>query len=498
MRFRMSAALAAVAALICALPGSAANAAARPRPADAGRPNIVFILADDFAANLASPARLADSMPNLAQMMRDGVSFANYFVTDSLCCPSRASIFTGKFPHNTHVLTNTPPLGGFAAFVANGNDAHTFALTLRVDGYNTAMMGKYLNGYTPAKDGIPQGWSEWDVAGSEAFAGFNYRLNQDGAVATHPEYLTDEISALGQGFIGASGATPFFLELATFAPHFPYVPAHRDAHNFPGLAYDRSSPFGAQPDSAAPRWLQGIPPLTPDDLAVIDSGFRKRVRCDQAIDKLIGDVRAFLAAAGLTQNTYLIFSSDNGLHMGEYSLRPGKLTPFDTDVRVPLVIVGPGVPAGLTLNEIAQNIDLAPTFTEIGGGEAAPTEPDGRSLLPLIAAYASGGPPPAWRRMALIEHHRVAPADLTDPDLPGLYAGDPPNYEALRLSRALYVEYQAPREVDYYDLAGDPDELRNIAASLTADRLARLHAILHANKTCVGATACWAAQRMRP
>ncbi|MBA3812483.1 MAG: sulfatase [Caulobacteraceae bacterium] len=494
MRFGISVALVAAAAVICAFPGMAA---ARPPPAS-GPPNIVFILADDFAANLVSPARLADSMPNLAQMMRDGVSFSNYFVTDSLCCPSRSSIFTGKFPHNTHVLTNSPPLGGFVAFVANGNDAHTFALTLRADGYATAMMGKYLNGYIPARDGVRPGWSEWDVAGAQGYDGFGYKLNQDGAIITHPEYLTDEISALGQEFIGASAPAPFFLELATFTPHFPYVPAHRDAHNFPGLAYDRGSPFGAQPNAAAPRWLQGIPPLTPDDLAVIDAGFRKRVQCDQAIDKLIGDVRAYLAAAGLSQNTYLVFSSDNGLHMGEYSLRPGKLTPFETDVHVPLVIVGPGVPAGVTIGEIAQNVDLAPTFTEIGGGGPGPTEPDGQSLLPLIAAYAAGGPPPAWRRMALIEHHRVAPADETDPDLPGQYAGNPPNYEALRLSHALYVEYRAPREVDYYDLTKDPGELHNIAASLTADRLARLHAILHANKACVGATACWAAQRMRP
>src|SRR5271157_866728 len=124
-----------------------------------GKPNIVFILTDDLSTNLVQ------YMPNVLAMQKDGTTFANYFVTDSLCCPSRASIFTGKFPHNTGVFTNTRPLGGYDVFVARNNEPFTFAVSLQRAGYKTAMMGKYLNGYFPVKHGVPVGWNEWDVAG---------------------------------------------------------------------------------------------------------------------------------------------------------------------------------------------------------------------------------------------------------------------------------------------------------------------------------------------
>src|SRR5204862_3299253 len=107
------------------------------------RPNVVFILTDDLSWDLVQ------YMPRVQQMQRDGMTFTNYFVTDSLCCPSRASIFTGRFPHNHGVLTNTPPSGGFAAF-RSGAQRQTFATALHAAGYRTAMMGKYLNGYHPA------------------------------------------------------------------------------------------------------------------------------------------------------------------------------------------------------------------------------------------------------------------------------------------------------------------------------------------------------------
>ena len=99
-------------------------------------------------------------MPNLQRMQKDGIDFANYFITNSLCCPSRSSILTGKLPHNTRVLTNTRPNGGYAGFNANGNREATIALALQRAGYRTAMMGKYLNGYEPTADGPPPGWDE--------------------------------------------------------------------------------------------------------------------------------------------------------------------------------------------------------------------------------------------------------------------------------------------------------------------------------------------------
>src|SRR4051794_41804934 len=94
-------------------------------------------------------------MPQVRQMQREGMTFTNYFVTDSLCCPPRASIFTGRYPHNHGVLTNTPPIGGFAAF-RHAAQHRTFATVLQNGGYRTSMMGKDLKGYKPGDRGQPR------------------------------------------------------------------------------------------------------------------------------------------------------------------------------------------------------------------------------------------------------------------------------------------------------------------------------------------------------
>jgi len=190
----------------------------------ARKPNIIFILADDLSSNLVG------YMPNLLAMQKEGTTFSNYFVTNSLCCPSRSSIFTGKFPHNTGVLANAGPDGGYEAFNAHGNESLTFAVALQRGGYKTAMLGKYLNGYLPLRNGVAAGWNEWDVAGS-AYAEFKYNLNQNGRIVHYgseaKDYLTDVVAALGEAFIHKSAPGPFFIEIATFAPHGPYIPAPR-------------------------------------------------------------------------------------------------------------------------------------------------------------------------------------------------------------------------------------------------------------------------------
>jgi N-acetylglucosamine-6-sulfatase len=475
--------------------------AATPSPGGTNRPNFVFVLADDFSMNLVSSKIIAQSMPNLMAMMREGATFESYFVTDSLCCPSRSSIFTGKFPHDTGVFTNRPPLGGYEAFNAHGNEAQTFAVALQMDGYQTAMLGKYLNGYKPEKNAPPAGWNEWDVAG-EGYPEFNYSLNQDGKVVSYGDrsdpknYLTDVVAGLGEAFIRKSASGPFFIEIATFAPHAPYIPAPRHENDFPGLTYDRSSPFGARPDQNAPDWLKAISPLTPKQIAKIDKSFRMRVQSDQAIDEMIGKIRGLLTDLHLDKNTYVVFSSDNGYHMGEYSLRPGKMTSFDTDIHVPLVIVGPGIAPGKTIKNIVENVDLSPTFTDLAGG-SSPATADGHSLVGLLHPLPNALPI-EWRDEALIEH-RHPEKDVADPDLPEAKSGNPPSYNALRTDTAMYVEYDdAKHEVGFYNLKADPLELKNIAGSLSAEQLKRWHEVLQANATCHGAQACWDAQRMKP
>lgn len=449
------------------------------------RPNIVFILTDDLAWNLVQ------FMPRVLAMQKKGVTFTNYFVTDSLCCPSRSSIFTGRYPHDTGVYRNTGKDGGYLVFHDRGLEAATFAAALSGAGYRTAMLGKYLNGYLPAKHPPAPGWTSWAVAGN-GYGEFNYNLNQDGRIVRYgdrpADYLTDVLSTLAVRFIKQAGATPFLIEVATFAPHAPYTPAPRDAEALPGLRAPRTPAFDAAPDPAAPKWLLAHPALSDKDVALIDADFRKRAQSVLAVDRMLGELQAAVAAIGQEGNTYFVFSSDNGYHMGEHRLMPGKMTAFDEDVRVPLIVTGPGVPGGVVVDEIVDNIDLCPTFAELGEATAA-ANIDGRSLVPLL----HGEKVTQWRTVALVEH-RGPHDDPSDPDAPAVRSGNPTTYEAIRALTSLYVEY-ADGEREYHDLVTDPHELRNTFPSLSVDQRASLHATIEAVKNCHDATSCQAAER---
>jgi arylsulfatase A-like enzyme len=474
-------------------PGLPPGAVPVPRLlAPTAQPNIVFVLTDDLSMNLLR------YMPVVQAMQSDGLTFNDYFVSDSLCCPSRSSIFTGNFPHDTGVFGNVGAHGGFRVFHARGEEQHTFAVALQRAGYRTAMMGKYLNGYLQGSTGVsptyvPPGWNEWDVAGN-AYPEFNYALNENGLLVEYgdepTDYLTDVLARKGVDFINQAAAAdqPFFLELSTFAPHHPFTPAPRDADLFPGLTAPRGPSFDTLPTNA-PRWLAGHPPLSADQLTRIDHAFRARVQDVQAVDDMISAIEAAVRADGLRNNTYIVFSSDNGLHTGEYRLMPGKLTAFDTDIRVPLVVVGPGVPAGARTDAMAENIDLAKTFTALGGTDLPG---DGHSLVPLLG----GTTPLDWRNAILVEHHGP---DLhgQDPDYQGFPAGSPTTYEAMRTHDYLYVEYR-DGEREYYDLRTDPYELHNIAGQLTPAALAGLHAELLAIEECHTGAACWTAMHVSP
>ncbi|MET9260673.1 sulfatase [Amycolatopsis sp. NPDC004079] len=461
---------------------STAVACVPGQPAAAGgKPNIVLVLTDDLSMNLLP------YLPHVQEMARNGTSFANYTVTDSLCCPSRSSLFTGMVPHDTGVFTNGGKDGGYRAFHGRGDDKSTYATSLQQAGYRTAMMGKYLNGYQPKSDGIPPGWTEWDVAGN-GYGEFDYDLNENGTVKHYgkkPEdYLVDVMAEKAARFVASSAAdhTPFAMELATFAPHGPYTPAPRDADAFPGLTAPRGPAYDTLP-SSPPSWLASRTPLTDREKQDIDKDFRKRAQAVQSVDKMIGTVQAALDKAGVRGNTDLVFTSDNGYHMGEYRLTPGKQTAFDTDVHVPLVVTGPGVKAGATVDQPAENIDLRPTFEALAGA-STPAPVDGESLVPLL----NGTAPPAWRTVGLVEHHGPD-FDKNDPDKPAKNSGNPTTYEAIRSTAYTYVEY-ADGAKEYYDRTTDPQELHNTAAQLPPERARQLHDTLRAMVSCHGAAAC--------
>ena len=472
----------------------AGGASARPA---AHPPNIVFVLTDDLDWSLVQ------YMPHVVQLQAQGTTFTNYSVTDSLCCPSRASTFTGSYPHDTGIFTNGGPDGGFALFHARGEENDTFATRLQDHGYLTAMMGKYLNGYTAQGrvDGrsryVPPGWTQWDVAGN-AYSEFNYNLNENGKVTHHAAspraYLTDVLARKGSAFVHSAAAAgkPFFIEIATFAPHLPYTPAPRDAADFPGLQAPRTPAFNEADVSDKPSWLRGHPLLTPNQIAQIDAGYRLRAQSVEAVDDLIAKVEQTLKRNGVADNTYIFFSSDNGLHMGDHRLMPGKLTAFETDIHVPLIVSGPDVVAGQNVARVTENVDLYPTFVRLGRAGTSPLV-DGKSLVPLLR----GLPAPAWRDAALVEHHGPDFGAAAGPDAAQPGSGNPLTYEALRLPHSIYVEY-ANGEREYYDLNSDPYELRNTYPQLSPQRVNALHAQLASLESCRGAATCQQAAGHRP
>ncbi|SFS66202.1 sulfatase family protein [Saccharopolyspora flava] len=458
-------------------------------PPDERPPNIVLVLVDDMDQGLLR------FMPQVQRMQREGVTFSNFTVTDSLCCPSRASLLTGKYPHNTGVFTNAAPDGGFGVFHRR-DERDTVGTQLQQAGYRTGFLGKYLNGYQPGqklggeRPFVPPGWDEWAVAGN-GYQQYDYKLNVNGHLEPHGhrpgDYLTDVLAERGEDFIRTRAAQgdPFFLEVATFAPHGPFTPAPRHEDAFPGLTAPRPPSFDEADRSDKPDWLRQLPPLPPEKAAAADEKFRKRAQSLQAVDEMLARFQRTLADTGQAQRTHVIFTSDNGFHLGEHALAEGKQTAFDHDVRVPLVATGPGVPAGRTVPDSVQNIDLRPTFAEIAG---APPRPgvDGASFAPLLR-----GEPGTGRDVALVEHHEP-PATRDDPDHQDKPDGVPPTYTAIRIPEGTYVEY-VTGEREFYDDRADPFQLNNVYETLPPQRRDELHRTLVAVSSCHGAQQCTAA-----
>jgi N-acetylglucosamine-6-sulfatase len=486
-------ALAVLATVAALLRGSGQSA---PR-----RPNVVFILTDDLDADLGSMAY----MPSVRRLIGEpGTTFSRFYVPVSLCCPSRTTILLGQFVHNHQVYGNDPPTGGFFKFQALHHDRGTIATSLRAAGYRTALLGKYLNGYPdPAHRAyVPPGWDEWAVpSDDDAYAGMKYELNVNGDLERHgdrPEdYLTDVLAGRAADFVRRS-REPFFLYLAPYGPHKPAIPAPRHAALFPGLRAPRTPAWDEADVSDKPEPYRSAPPLTPANVDYLDRLYRRRVQTLQSVDEMVAKVVAALAESGRLGDTYVVFTSDNGFHMGQHRLLASKYTAFEEDVHVPFLLRGPGVPAGKVVDALAETVDLAPTFAEIAGARL-PLPPDGRSLAPLWGP----APPSAWRESVLIEQREIpasaSPGEpeaeaagrrgVLEPPEPAAVPGKKPNpaYVGLRTRRYKYVEY-TDGERELYDLERDPHELENLAARSDPALLARLAAVLARLRTCAGAS----------
>ncbi len=452
------------------------------------RPNVVMIMVDDMRADDIR------YMPWTRKLIGNrGVTFRNSFSPYPLCCPARASVLVGQYTHNHRVFHVYAPYG-FPSF----DDSSTVATWLRRSGYSTVYLGKYLNGYgwmpEPGETSgksiyyVPPGWTEWRAsidgglpAGhpkrGNTYEYFDTTLSRNGKAFDNyaGRYQSRVYGGLSEQIIRARTASdkPFFFYASYTAPHNggpiePDDPGMLTRSD--GVEYRMGSPARpndvkglfdtritaapgadwADPDfSDKPAYL-AAPPTTAAERRAMLNLTRQRVEALSVVDQQVRRTVAALAASGELEETLVIFTSDNGYFLGEQRMRQGKIFPHEPSLRVPLLMRGPGIPAGEVRYDPYMSMDFAPTVADFAGVQPAGSV-DGVSMLGVARQGDRG-----WKRAVLTE------------------TGSPWWATGIRTDRYLYVR-QDNGDEELYDLATDPNQYVNLVTDpAAADVLALL------------------------
>ena len=438
------------------------------------RPNVLVIESDD---QTVESMRIMNRVNSL--IGAHGATFKNNFVNFSLCCPSRATFLTGQYAHNHQVVDNAPPDGGFPKFEPlHGNN--NLAVWLQNAGYSTALIGKYLSFMKPST--VPPGWSDWHavVEGSEKVYG--YTTNDNGVLTKHgqkpTDFLDDVLTSKAVNYINHSAPqpNPFFLWLTYTAPHVsgpdpnpnpPYdcdgasKPAPRNAHAFDTEPLPQPPNFNEADVSDKPAAIRDHPVMNATQIANTQRHYRCALESLLAVDEGVQTVVDALNATGQLANTLVVFTSDNGFLNGQHRLFLVKRHIYEQSIRVPLEMRGPGIPEGVSVDDLSINADLAPTIVDVANASHGAVM-DGRSLIPLAQT-----PGVERGRELLIEE---------------------PGFEAIRTERYMYAEYNTG-EKELYDLQKDPWELQSRQNSPAyASVQAQLADDLHRLQSCAGSS----------
>jgi N-acetylglucosamine-6-sulfatase len=462
----------------------------------ANAPNIVLVMTDDQAVeDLRALPLVRDSIGG------EGVTFPNAFVSWPLCCPSRATAFTGQYAHNHQVLGNYPPDGSYLAFQ---DESETLPVWLARAGYATIHVGKYLNGYGGDDRGqthVPPGWSHWrGLVDPSTYSMWGYTVNRDGTLITYGEpdvedpalYQTDVLRDLALEAIGdlAASGQPFFLSVAFLAPHeeigelgagreFPGPrPAPRHAGSHAGTPLPTPPNFDEADLSDKPQAAIAYAGRYEETIEQRTSRYQRRLESLRAVDEAVQAIIDRLDQLGELDNTYLVFTADNGWFNGEHHIELGKHLMYEPSIRVPLLVRGPGIPAGVVSEELIANVDLAATFAAVVD-VAAGRIVDGRSLLP----YAQD-PQLRSARPVLLDapHEQVVRGSRDGADT----IVEVPPLLGLRTTRYAYVEYGSG-DVELYDLLIDPYQLESRHTDPAYQALrAQLHEALTQYQGCAG------------
>lgn len=387
------------------------------------RPNFLIIITDDQRYDSMQ------YMPKTQELIFDqGVTFSRGYITTPICCPSRASIFTGLYAHNHGVLDNDMRL-----------ESNTFAYYLKESGYYTGLVGKYLNSWKE-KDDIPPGFDYWVAFSGGESRYYNPRLNVNGDWLRHQDqYITYALGDYALQFLDQASeqSRPFSLVLAFNAPHTPATPARDYPGELPDITPYRPPSFNEEDVSDKTNWIAAKDLLTKSEIREIDRFRIAQILTLLPMDNMIGNVIDKLREIGELDETVIIFLSDNGKHWGEHRLS-SKNTIYEESIRVPFALrYPPLVPEPYIEERLVANIDIAATIYDLAG-IAAPPQVDGLSLVGLLNDSSP------WRTGLLIEGWPAR----------GIYS-------AIHTGRYIYAETEGDLP-ELYDLMNDPYQLTNL------------------------------------
>jgi N-acetylglucosamine-6-sulfatase len=474
-----SLALLAAAGLGFAAANPSMGSSATAHRAAAGRPNIVVIQSDDQTTNQFTN----QVMPKTTRLLSDhGTMFTDYIATTAQCCPSRASMLTGQYAHNHGVTSNA------AGYPALRDKHNVLPMWLRRVGYRTIHVGKFLNGYPtwahpPSR--VAPGWSEWYTVLKPGTHYYDYRYAINGHLRHRGHRPKDYIGRV----VGKDAARlirtharqrrPFYLQLDERAPHVanqndPFgpcdhapIPDRRDRKRFKDATLPQPPSFNETDMRDKPGFLSAAPPVGTD----AKSRLRKHWRCGLAslvgVDRDVGKVFNAVKRSGELYKTVFMFTSDNGLFMGEHRISSGKVLPYEEGLRVPLVIRTPkryrrGRSRVPRISKPVANIDLAPTILRLARARPCMARGrcrtmDGRSLMPLLKR--SGGWP---QDRGLLTEYQVADAGrYATCEFAGIRTRDNIYVRHSRVVNRITNKCVPVDQRERYNLGEDPFELRN-------------------------------------
>lgn len=416
--------------------------------AAADRPNLVFVFADDQRYDAMSCVQKEQGekgrfpwlkTPNMDRLAAGGVRFRNAFVVNSLCSPSRACFLTGKYSHANGIWNNTTPFP---------KDSVTHATLLKAAGYTTGYVGKWHMGNGQAdRPGF-----DWfaSFTGQGTYEAAKFLVN--GELESKPGWVDDQSTDYAIDFIKANKDRPFSLVVGFKATHGPFDPPARWKDQYQGEQARRSPNYGLKPgfnpDLTAAKLPDG-------DKVPVNLGY---MRCVSALDENLGRLLDTLDSLKLTDNTLVVYSSDNGFYHGEHSLAD-KRSAYEESLRIPFIVRYPKlVKKAGTRDALVLNVDLAPTFLDLAG-VPVPKEMHGRSWKPLLTDETADG----WRQSFLYTYfYEPGGANAATNRNPGGY--NTPTHTAVRTRTAKLIRYEGhPDWTEVFDLAADPYETKNLA-----------------------------------